>query len=108
MTKSSGSHLQVRVGTVDGPAPAPLRETALLQRIYGIAFPTQEELAAWEVRAALERSVHCWRVFRFCDDGAPRVHHTDCNTHTPNTLSVRSTRARGLAGLGCTRGSAEA
>ena len=52
MTKSSGSHLQVRVGTVDGPAPAPLRETALLQRIYGIAFPTQEELAAWEVRAA--------------------------------------------------------
>jgi hypothetical protein len=47
---SSGSHLEVKVGAAEGPSTqGPLRETALLQRLYGIAFTSTEELAAWEV-----------------------------------------------------------
>jgi hypothetical protein len=53
LTKSSGSHMNAHLGAHAAALPLEDPTKVLLQRVYGMAFTTADELKEWQVRHQL-------------------------------------------------------
>ena len=63
ITKSSGSHLDAKLGAYSAAIGVGEADKVLLQRVYGMAFSSADELAKWEVRHQ-QRGMLSWRLLR--------------------------------------------
>jgi Threonyl and Alanyl tRNA synthetase second additional domain len=75
VTKSSGSHLDARLGTHSSGVDTTGDGKVLLQRAYGIAFTSAEEQQSWEVWSRAVHFIHSgllyFCVFRSCEPRLP-------------------------------------